>query len=106
MRGWSAPITRETFVHHSGARNADEAREIANTLDLAPVLAKVHQPMLVVFGKLDRLFSYTDAERIAAQAPNARLVIYEEGNHVCNNIPYKYRPLVSDWMRQQLANVG
>lgn len=100
------PITRETFIHHSGAKHADEARAIARKLDLGPVLPKVDQPMLVVFGKLDRLFPYTDAERIAAEAPNARLVMFEEGNHVCNNIPYKYRPLVSDWMREQLSNVG
>jgi hypothetical protein len=29
-------------------------------------------------------------------------VIYPEGNHVCNNIPYKYRPLVADWMWEVL----
>jgi 2,6-dihydroxypseudooxynicotine hydrolase len=29
--------------------------------------------------------------------------MFEDGNHVCNNIPYKYRPLVADWMREKLA---
>jgi 2,6-dihydroxypseudooxynicotine hydrolase len=62
--------------------------------------------MLVVFGKLDRLIPYQHAEWVAAEAPNARLVMYENGNHVCNNIPYKYRPLVADWIRETLANVG
>jgi 2,6-dihydroxypseudooxynicotine hydrolase len=28
--------------------------------------------------------------------------MYPEGNHVCNNIPYKYRPLAGDWMSEQL----
>jgi 2,6-dihydroxypseudooxynicotine hydrolase len=28
--------------------------------------------------------------------------MYEDGNHVCNNIPYKYRPLVADWMSRAL----
>jgi hypothetical protein len=32
--------------------------------------------------------------------------MYPDGNHVCNNIPYKYRPLVADWMRERLADVG
>jgi len=32
--------------------------------------------------------------------------MYPEGNHVCNNIPYKYRPLVADWIREHLADVG
>jgi 2,6-dihydroxypseudooxynicotine hydrolase len=31
--------------------------------------------------------------------------MYPDGNHVCNNIPYKYRPLVADWIREQLLKV-
>ena len=30
-------------------------------------------------------------------------VLYEEGTHVCNNMPFRYRPLVSDWMWERLA---
>jgi hypothetical protein len=29
--------------------------------------------------------------------------MYPEGNHVCNNIPYKYRPLAGDWMGERLG---
>jgi hypothetical protein len=29
-------------------------------------------------------------------------VIYPEGNHVCFNISYKFRPLTGDWMAKQL----
>src|SRR5207247_673038 len=49
-----------------------------------------------------RLMPERQAERVVAQAPNATLVMYPEGNHACNNIPYKYRPLVGDWMAEQL----
>lgn len=100
------PITRETFVHHSGAKDEDEAHKIALQLNLAEVLPKIEQPFLVVFGKLDRLIPWQQAEQVAAEAPNAKLVMYAEGNHVCNNIPYKYRPLVGDWMKEQLSRVG
>lgn|SRR5574341_23446 len=99
-------LTRETFQHHSGANSPDEAKQNAYKLDLGPALPQIKQPMLVVFGKLDRLIPYQQAERVAAEAPNARLVMYEDGNHVCNNIPYKYRPLVADWIRETLAHVG
>jgi 2,6-dihydroxypseudooxynicotine hydrolase len=99
-------LTKETFVHHSGARDLEEAKAIANTLTLADVLPKVAQPFLVIFGRLDRLIPYQHAERVAAEAPNAELVMYPEGNHVCNNIPYKYRPLAGDWMAERLADVG
>lgn len=100
------PITRETFVHHSGAANEEEGRQKALQLSLAGVAERISQPMLVVFGKLDRLIPWQQAERLAAAAPKARLVMYPDGNHVCNNIPYKYRPLVGDWLKEQLLGVG
>jgi hypothetical protein len=28
--------------------------------------------------------------------------MFEDGNHVCNNISYKYRPQQADWMRDKL----
>ena len=96
------PITRETFIHHSGSKDEREAHQKAHQLDLKGVLHRIRQPMLVVFGKLDRLIPWQHAERVAAEAPEARLVMYPDGNHVCNNIPYKYRPLVADWIHDQL----
>jgi dipeptidyl aminopeptidase/acylaminoacyl peptidase len=98
-------LTRETYQHHSGSKDQAEARNHAFTLDLAPVLGRIKQPMLVVFGKLDRLIPWQQAEHVAAQAPNARLVMYEDGNHVCNNLPFKYRPLVADWMAETLRHI-
>jgi len=70
------------------------------------VLPRLRQPLLVVFGKQDRLIPWPQAARVAAEAPRGELVMYPEGNHVCNNIPYKYRPLVADWIREHLADVG
>ena len=31
--------------------------------------------------------------------------MFDEGNHVCNNIPYKYRPQQADWLRDKLLAV-
>mgnify|MGYP001160460605 CR=1 FL=1 len=95
-------LTRETFVHHAGAANEAEGRERALQLSLAGVAERISQPLLVVFGKLDRLIPWQHAERLAAEAPHAELVMYPDGNHVCNNLPYKYRPLVGDWLSEQL----
>jgi hypothetical protein len=30
--------------------------------------------------------------------------MFEDGNHVCNNIPYKHRPQQADWMRSKLCD--
>ena len=96
-------ITRETFMHHSGAGDEQDARDKASMLNLEGVASRINQPFLVVSGKLDRLIPWQQAERAASEAPNAQLVMFEDGNHVCNNIPYKYRPLVADWMRDRLG---
>ena len=96
-------LTQETFMHHSGASSIDEAIRIARGLSLEGVLPRITQPFLVIFGKRDHLIPFEQAERMAAEAPTAELVMYPEGNHVCNNIPYKYRPLAADWMADRLA---
>ncbi|MDR7541495.1 MAG: alpha/beta fold hydrolase, partial [Armatimonadota bacterium] len=96
-------LTRETFRYHAGAADDSEARRRALELDLGPVLPRLQQPLLVVFGQQDALFPWQDAERVAREAPRGEFVLYPEGNHVCNNIPYKYRPLVADWMAEQLG---
>ncbi len=98
-------LTREAFMRYSGASGEEDARRRAGRLTLEGVLARLAQPLLVVFGRQDRLIPHTHAERMAAEAPRATLVMYPEGNHVCNNIPYKYRPLVGDWIAEQLRAV-
>lgn len=96
-------LTRETFTHHSGACDEASARDRASTLSLAGVAERVRQPCLVVTGKLDRIVPWEQTKRIADEAPNSEWMLYDEGTHVCNNIPFKYRPLVADWMRDQLG---
>jgi pimeloyl-ACP methyl ester carboxylesterase len=101
---WDAlnPLTRGGYVFYTKSMNEAEARAKAFTLNLEGVLSNVTQPMLVIHGARDRLFPPAQAERIAREAPHATLVMYPDGNHVCNNISYKYRPLMSDWMAEQL----
>jgi 2,6-dihydroxypseudooxynicotine hydrolase len=96
-------LTREGFAHAANAGNPEDARARALRLDLEPVLGRIAQPFLVVFGKQDRLIPWQHAEHVAARAPRGELMMYPDGNHVCNNIPYKYRPLVADWMVERLG---
>jgi 2,6-dihydroxypseudooxynicotine hydrolase len=96
-------LTRQTIRHHTGATDAADARSRAGELNLEDVARRVEQPCLVVTGKRDRVIPWEETKRIADAAPNSEWVLYEEGTHVCNNIPFLYRPLVSDWMRERLA---
>jgi pimeloyl-ACP methyl ester carboxylesterase len=96
-------LTRETIEHHTGASSPEEARERAAALSLAGVAERIEQPCLVITGRHDRLIPWQDTRRIADEAPNGEWFLFSDGNHVCNNIPYKYRPLVADWMAERLA---
>ena len=97
------PLTKGGYVFYTKSADEAEAERKAYTLNLEGVLGRVTQPMLVIHGAKDRLFPPAQAERIAREAANATLVLYPDGNHVCNNIAYKYRPLMADWMREQLT---
>jgi pimeloyl-ACP methyl ester carboxylesterase len=97
------PLTRETFVAKSRARDEDEGRRKAAELDLSGVIGRLTQPALFVTGRLDRLIPWEQTERQARGAPNGHFVMHDDGNHGCANVPYKTRPLIADWIREQLA---
>jgi len=97
-------LTRAAFKHHSGAANDEEAKIRAYQLSLDGSAQKIKQPLLVIHGKLDRLIPWEQAHKIVeAAGRNAELVMFENGNHVCNNIPYLYRPLTADWLKEKLG---
>jgi pimeloyl-ACP methyl ester carboxylesterase len=96
-------LTREAFVYYSRSADDEAGRQAALQLDLDGVAARIEQPALLVTGKLDRLIPWESTKQIADQAPNGTLVVYEEGNHVCNNVAYRYRPLLADWLGEQLV---
>jgi len=96
-------ISRATIAQYSGSGTNDAARSFAHQLTLEGFLGNLHSPFLVIFGKLDRIVPYQQAERVVREAPNAQLVMFPDGNHVCNNLPYLYQPLAGDWMAEQLA---
>ncbi|MHB8778621.1 MAG: alpha/beta hydrolase family protein [Anaerolineales bacterium] len=97
-------LTRAAFQHHSGAKNEEEAKANANKLSLDGVAQKIKQPLLVIQGRLDRLIPWEQAVKIVdAVGKNAELTMFENGNHVCNNIPFVYRPLTADWLKEKLG---
>jgi 2,6-dihydroxypseudooxynicotine hydrolase len=95
--------TRDTVQHHTGASSPEEARERAYRLTLEEAAHEIDQPLLCVTGRNDRLIPWQQTKRIADEARNGEFVLFDEGNHVCNNIPYRYRPLVADWLKEQLS---
>jgi len=72
---------------------------LARQITLEGKAERITCPLLVVFGAGDRLVPPSEGERLvkAASGPS-QLVVYEEGNHVCFDISYKFRPLTGDWI--------
>jgi pimeloyl-ACP methyl ester carboxylesterase len=95
-------LTRETFIHKAHASNAEDGRRRALELDLDGVLERLDAPALFVTGRLDRLIPWEQTRRQAEAAPRGEFVMFDDGNHVCANVPYKARPLVADWLRERL----
>lgn len=94
-------VTQDKVLFHLGVDHK-EARERLALFTLAGRAATIRQPMLVVSGRRDRLVPPSHAERLALEAPNARLVMYEHGNHACTNLHWRHTPLEADWLAAQL----
>src|SRR6266700_2338918 len=96
-------LTREAFVYRLKATDESTARTLLQPFSLQGVMEKVSCPLLVIMGRQDRIVSPESAEQMVAEAGGeAELWMFEDGNHVCNNIPYKHRPQQADWMRKKL----
>jgi pimeloyl-ACP methyl ester carboxylesterase len=101
-----APHSFATFRYGAGAATDEEAYQVAGRMTLAGVAERITQPVVVVFGKRDRLVPWQHAARLAEEAPGAQLWLFEEGNHVCMNLTYRWRPQAADWLADQLAATG
>jgi dienelactone hydrolase len=102
--GWDdlPVLTRAAFQRRSGAATPSEARRRASELTLAGASRLITRPLLIAFGRQDRLISYRHAERLAAEAPGAELVMFDDGNHGLTNHVYESRTLMADWLAERL----
>jgi 2,6-dihydroxypseudooxynicotine hydrolase len=95
-------LTRQAFTQRSGAAGEAEAHRRADLLTLEGI-DRVLCPTLLVFGKLDRIIPFSEAER-CAQIAGVELVTYETGNHGVTDQPFESRTMLADWMRRKLSD--
>jgi 2,6-dihydroxypseudooxynicotine hydrolase len=96
-------LTQDAFIYRTKSGSEAATRERLRDFTLLGFTDQVTAPLLVIMGRKDRLFPPEDAERVVAEVgASAELWMFDEGNHVCNNIPYRYRPQQADWLRRQL----
>jgi dienelactone hydrolase len=94
---------REMFLKRTGAKSYEEGLEAAKSLNMNSLASQITCPLLVVFGGGDKLIPPSEGQRLANETSGpSEFVYFEEGNHVCFNISYKFRPLTADWMAEHL----
>lgn len=104
--GWDSysELMKNNFTSLFGKENWDDAKAFSQGLTLEGILHQVKCPLMVVHGRLDKIAPVETLERIKEEAATeVELVVYEQGNHVCNNIAYLYRPLIADWTKKKLT---
>ena len=100
---WAWPFSTHAGSHSSHVETPAVTRAKAAELNLYDAAKLIDQPFLAITGRNDRLIPWEQTERQAAEAPNGEFVLYDDGNHVVNNIPYAYRPLTADWLAEKLG---
>ena len=96
-------VSQDLFRIRAHKATLAEGLAFAHTLTLAEAAPQIRCPLLIIFGAGDRIIPVAEGRRLAdAAAGPVDFVVYEEGNHVCFNIPYKFRPLSADWMAEKL----
>ena len=87
----------------SGSADDEQARQRALELDLSPVASDMVAPLLIVFGRQDRLIPWQQAELLcAATSGPTELLMLERGNHGCANVAPWHRPYTADWLADHL----
>ncbi len=103
-RSWPTLVPLQKNVFKNKVRCTLEAAPArAAEFTLAGLASKIKCPMLVIHAALDTIIRPSEGEQLAAEAPNAELVIYPDANHVCHNRHFLMRPRATDWLARQLG---
>jgi len=95
-------INVEAFRVRSKSANLEEAGKVALRMSLKGIAKNITCPIYIVAGDRDRLTPVEQAKLLAAEVSGpCELSIIAGGNHVVNNLWYRYRDQTADWMSRQ-----
>lgn len=97
-------FVRAGLQHIFGASSVEETKQKARELTLEGVAGDIRCPLLVVHGAQDTLIPLSEAQRLVdATTCPTDLLVYEDGNHSCNNIVYQVHADVADWLAEHFG---
>ncbi len=94
------PVVQHTLIQRTLGEHA--AQEFSRYLDLAGTTNRITQPLLVVAGGQDALCTAEEARRLVDETPGGELLLIQQGDHLCANTPWLWRPQLADWFADQL----
>lgn len=93
------PLSQTGLKQYMG----ENAQEVQNSITMADVAARVKVPLLQVYGGLDKASPPEHAYRVEKEVKGpVTTIVFEDGVHVCNNLHHIVRPLIADWLAEQL----
>jgi 2,6-dihydroxypseudooxynicotine hydrolase len=97
-------INVEAFRVRSHSADLEEAGTVARRMTLKGHAKNITCPIYIVAGSKDRLTSPDEARKLAAEVSGpCVLSVIDGGNHVANNLWYRYRDQTADWMARELG---
>ena len=97
-------INVEAFRVRSKSASLEEAGKVALRVSLKGIAKNITCPIYIVAGTEDRLTPVDAAKQLAAEVSGPYVLdIVKGGNHVVNNLWYRYRDQTADWMAVQLG---
>ena len=97
-------INAEAFRVRSKSATLEEAGRVSKRMSLADCAKNITCPIYIVAGTADRLTPPEEGRKLAAAVSGpCVLSVVEGGNHVVNNLWYRYRDQTADWMAKQLG---
>jgi pimeloyl-ACP methyl ester carboxylesterase len=80
-----------------------DPQSVQDSITMKGVAERIKVPLLQIYGGLDKASPPEHAHRVAAEVKGPRTtLVFEDGVHVCNNLHHIVRPLIADWLAEQL----
>jgi 2,6-dihydroxypseudooxynicotine hydrolase len=95
--GTMEPLSKAGQYQHLGPDPA----AVMESITLAGVAGRATVPLLQVYGGLDPASPPSQAEKVAGEYGGpVSTVVFDDGVHILNNVWYKARPMVADWLAE------
>lgn len=109
VSAWYTPAGLYSHMHPLGQTAirqyfGPDAPDVQNRITMAGAAERIRVPLLQVYGGRDKASPPEQAYRVEKEVSGpVTTVVYEEGVHVCNNVQYKARPMIADWLANTLS---